>query len=98
MKAAGVDRDRGTGQPFRFHDLRHSFGTLAVQAFPLSDVKTYMGHAHIETTMLYVHHVPRHDAARRLGAIVDAGRVPDGYPNAHEPSGVPADLAVSQVA
>jgi integrase len=23
----------------RFHDLRHSFGTLAVQVFPLSDVK-----------------------------------------------------------
>ncbi|MGE5282998.1 MAG: tyrosine-type recombinase/integrase [Chloroflexota bacterium] len=27
----------------RFHDLRHSFGTLAVQVFPLTDVKAYMG-------------------------------------------------------
>ena len=29
-------------KPLRFHDLRHSFGTLAVQVFPLSDVKAYM--------------------------------------------------------
>ncbi len=50
----------------RFHDLRHTFGTLAVQVFPLSDVKAYMGHANIATTMIYVHHVPRLDAAARL--------------------------------
>lgn len=72
MEAAGVSRDRGTGQPFRWHDLRHSFGTLAVRAFPLSDVKAYMGHANIETTMIYVHHVPQHDAARKLAALIDA--------------------------
>jgi integrase len=59
-------------KPMRLHDLRHTFGTLAVQAFPLSDVKAYMGHANIETTMLYVHHVPAHDAAARLGAVVQA--------------------------
>jgi integrase len=52
----------------RFHDLRHTFGTLAVQEFPLSDVKAYMGHADIATTMIYVHHVPQHDAADRLSA------------------------------
>lgn len=52
----------------RFHDLRHTFGTLAVQEFPLTDVKAYMGHADIATTMIYVHHVPRHDAANRLSA------------------------------
>jgi len=56
----------------RLHDLRHTFGTLAVQAFPLSDVKAYMGHANIETTMIYVHHVPQHDAADRLSALIDA--------------------------
>jgi integrase len=43
----------------RFHDLRHTFGTLAVQAFALTDVKAYMGHADIQTTMIYVHHVPQ---------------------------------------
>jgi integrase len=55
-----------------FHSLRHTFGTLAVQAFPLTDVKAYMGHADIKTTMIYVHHVPRHDAADRLGDLVSA--------------------------
>ena len=55
----------------RLHDLRHTFGTLAVQAFPLSDVKAYMGHADIATTMIYVHHVPQHDAADRLGRLVE---------------------------
>jgi integrase len=42
----------------RFHDLRHTFGTIAVQAFPLTDVKVFMGHADISTTMIYVHHAP----------------------------------------
>ncbi|MBA2298441.1 MAG: site-specific integrase, partial [Actinobacteria bacterium] len=48
VAAAGLPR-------LRFHDLRHSFGTIAVQAFPLSDVAAYMGHADISTTMIYVH-------------------------------------------
>jgi integrase len=53
-----------------FHDLRHTFGTLAVQAFPLSDVQAFMGHADIATTMIYVHHTPQHAAADRLGRLV----------------------------
>lgn len=73
MTAAGVDRDRGTGDLFRWHDLRHTFGTLAVRVFPLSDVKAYMGHANIDTTMRYVHHVPQHDAARKLSALIEEG-------------------------
>ena len=56
----------------RFHDLRHTFGTLAVQAFPLTDVKAFMGHAYISTTMIYVHHVPQHDAAEKLSAVLRA--------------------------
>jgi len=63
LEGAGLKRQR-------FHDLRHTFGTLAVQAFPLSDVKAYMGHSDISTTMVYVHHVPQHDAAERLGRVV----------------------------
>ena len=43
-----------------------------MQAFALSDVRAFMGHADISTTMIYVHHVPRHDAADRLGALVAA--------------------------
>ena len=63
--AAGLKR-------IRFHDLRHTFGTLAVQVFPLSDVKAFMGHADIATTMIYVHHVPQLDAADRLSRVLRA--------------------------
>jgi integrase len=42
----------GSVNSIRFHDLRHTFGTIAVQAFPLSDVQAYMDHADIHTTML----------------------------------------------
>lgn len=62
-------------RPIKFHGLRHSFGTLAVQAFPLSDVQAWMGHADIQTTMRYVHHVPKHDAAERLGRLLDGENV-----------------------
>jgi integrase len=72
LERAGLGTMRTKLEPITFHDLRHTFGTLAVQAFPLSDVKAYMGHADIQTTMIYVHHVPRHDAAAKLSAIVGA--------------------------
>ena len=64
-------RDRAALKPIRFHDLRHTFGTLAVQVFPLTDVKAFMGHADIATTMIYIHHVPQVDAAERLSRAVD---------------------------
>lgn len=72
LKAASINRDRGTGKLLVFHDLRHTFGTLAVRAWPLSDVQAYMGHADISTTMLYVHHQSRARAADELGAVVAA--------------------------
>ena len=40
-RAAGITRH------VRLHDLRHTFGTLAVRGFPLSDVQAYMGHGAI---------------------------------------------------
>lgn len=61
----------------RFHDLRHTFGTLAVRVFPLTDVKAYMGHADVQTTMLYVHHVPQQDAAAKLSAALRAESTPN---------------------
>jgi len=69
LEAAGIGH-------IRFHDLRHSFGTLAVQVFPLSDVKAYMGHADISTTMIYVHHVPQVDAAEKLSAALKEASAP----------------------
>ncbi len=77
----------------RLHDLRHTFGTLAVQAFPLSDVKAYMGHADIATTMIYVHHVPQIDAADKLSQLVTdaqgpvSGHVRDTVPEPEDAAG-----------
>jgi integrase len=71
-------RERAAIKPIRFHDLRHTFGTLAVQVFPLSDVKAYMGHADIATTMIYVHHVPQIDAAEKLSRALQAAEAPIG--------------------
>jgi integrase len=68
---AGLGRLRVKEDPVVFRDLRHTFGTLAVQAFPLSDVKAMLGHADISTTMIYVHHVPQTDAAARLSALLE---------------------------
>lgn len=83
-------RERAGLRRLRFHDLRHSFGTLAVQRFPLSDVQAWMGHADIQTTMRYVHYVPKHDAAQRLDALLgEADTVaPDVAPNARQPRSI----------
>lgn len=69
LSAASLGHLREKAEPITFHDLRHTFGTLAVRAFPVTEVKEMMGHADIQTTMRYVHYVPRHDAARKLSAV-----------------------------
>jgi integrase len=63
-------QERAGLRQLRFHDLRHSFGTMAVRAFPITDVQTWMGHADIATTRKYVHYAPQPEAAARLGALV----------------------------
>ena len=49
-----------------------------MQAFPLTDVQAMMGHANIQTTMVYVHHVPQDDAADKLGRVVESASDPLG--------------------
>jgi integrase len=58
----------------RFHDLRHTFGTLAVQVFALSDVQAMMGHADISTTMIYVHSKAREDDAAKFSEYIAGQR------------------------
>ena len=49
-----------------FHDLRHTFGSLAVNSASIVQVQAWMGHADIKTTMRYLHHKSRADDARLL--------------------------------
>jgi integrase len=70
LDAAGLGDKRTGTNPMVFHDLRHTFGTLAVEAWSITDVQAYMGHANIQTTMIYVHHQPKAAAADRLSELV----------------------------
>ena len=59
-------RRRRDGQPFRFHDLRHTFGSVAIRTADVREVMEWMGHADLATTQKYLAYRPRTDAARRL--------------------------------
>ena len=60
----------------RFHSLPHCFATLAVSRLPLPTVQGYLGHAHLATTVRYLHHVPAADDGARLSAALNAGLGP----------------------
>jgi integrase len=59
-------------RPLRFHDLRHTFGTRMIARADIRRVQEWMGHSDIQTTMKYLHYVPRHDDA---ALVADAFRV-----------------------
>lgn len=62
----------------RFHDLRHTFGSLAIRRFDLVAVKEMMGHSKLTTTERYLHSKPRPTDAARLTAIFDEEEEDDG--------------------
>jgi integrase len=53
----------------RFHDLRHSFGTAAVQRFELYRVSRWKGHKSITTTEIYLRYRANPAAAEGIGAL-----------------------------
>ena len=53
-------------RPLRFHDLRHSFGSLVVREVDTATSKAWMGHAKLTTTERYLHSKPRHTDVARL--------------------------------
>jgi integrase len=69
-------------RPIRFHDLRHTFGTLAVRgAESIVELQTWLGHAEVRTTMRYTHYREQQDAAARLAkAFKSAGDVEPHVP------------------
>lgn len=62
----------------RFHDLRHTFGSLAIREFDLVAIKNMMGHAKLSTTERYLHTKPRPDDAAKLTDIFKGGHQKDG--------------------
>jgi integrase len=52
----------------RIHDLRHTFGSLAINVASIVQVQAWMGRADIKTTIRYLHHRSRADDARLLSA------------------------------
>jgi integrase len=53
--------------PLRFHDLRHTYGSLLVAGgIDLASVKAAMGHARISTTERYLHARPASELAERF--------------------------------
>jgi len=53
-------------RPLRFHDLRHSFGSLVVRELDTSTIKEWLGHSKLATTERYTHAKPRHSDVARL--------------------------------
>jgi integrase len=65
-------------RPLRFHDLRHTFGSLAItQAQSVRELQEWLGHADSRTTQRYVHYKPRKGEAERLSKAFEI-EVPDG--------------------
>jgi integrase len=63
----------------RFHDLRHTFGTLAARgAESLVELQHWMGHAEIRTTQRYTYYREQRDAAKRLARAFEPDAVTDG--------------------
>lgn len=64
-KAANIRPD------IRFHDIRHTFGTLATATIPVKIVQKMMTHKDIKTTLRYAHIQEREmiDAANNLGQL-----------------------------
>jgi integrase len=60
----------------RFHDLRHTFGSLAAREPGTAprELQAWMGHADARTTARYTHHRPRTGEARRLSRAFKAAK------------------------
>ena len=71
---------RAALRPLRFHDLRHTFGTRVIGVADIRRVQEWMGHANVQTTMQYLHYVPRPQDAALVGEAfatsLDAGNGP----------------------
>jgi integrase len=70
--------ERAALRRLRFHDLRHTFGTRVIGVADIRRVQEWMGHANVQTTMQYLHYVPRPQDAALVGQAFE----PEVDPNA----------------
>lgn len=67
-------RDAAGLEPLRFHDLRHTYGSLLVAGgIDLASVKAAMGHSRITTTERYLHARPAGELADRFTRALGGG-------------------------
>ena len=62
------------------HTLRHSYATHLLEAgVNVRAVQRYLGHAHLETTMIYLHQTRfgQEDSFRRINTVMDFGMEDD---------------------
>lgn len=68
-------RDAAGLEPLRFHDLRHTYGSLLVAGgIDLASVKAAMGHSRITTTERYLHARPAGELADRFTQALGGSR------------------------
>jgi integrase len=79
-------RDAAGLRPLRFHDLRHTFGSVAIRTVDPRELQEWMGHSDFSTTQIYMHYRPRADAARRLSAAFAESAPMDDRTVAEDPS------------
>jgi integrase len=71
LRAAGLP-DR------RFHDLRHTFGTMVAASgrVPMRTLQEWMGHRDLKTTLIYADYSASHDEAATVASIFARGSNP----------------------
>jgi integrase len=88
---------------FRFHDLRHTFGTqLASEGIAIRKIQEWMGHADFATTLIYSHFMPGAEDAEKIAAAFGEAKLEEppetGRPGLPVSGGLTAELkALSQM-
>jgi integrase len=92
LAAAGLDTTR------RFHDLRHTFGTVvAASGVPMRTLQEWMGHRDIATTQIYADYSPSpREAAYIQSAFGTAGQAVAPTVGAHPSDESPSPLGAGE--
>lgn len=88
-------RDAAGLRPLRFHDLRHTFGSLAINRASIVQVQAWMGHADAKTTMRYLHHKSQEDEAALLADAFRPTAAPESHVLVGSAAEASADLSPS---